>query len=168
MNSLEIASIISAPLVAASNAHSELCQATKDFIDSCMTIDGSVNRTPQEIAFEYERYSSITETTEYIVLRVPLICILTVPSLGIDNVSVDMTVEVNQVEDTTTQQQPGTSVIQRRPYIFRGQLSSTNKTLRKTNHSSSFTVAIQAKQQPQPEGLARLLDILNNKIEPDT
>jgi len=206
MMNMEIDTIISAPLVAASNAHTQLCQTTRDFIDSCMIIDtNEETRTPQVIEFQYERYTTsqeyqfedddgnvihtgtesslddnnidsntwtskvatgntIAEVLSGITLRVPLICILTIPSLGIDNVSVEMTVEVNEVTETTSQP---SNTLQRTPSIFKGQLSSTNKSSRKTNNSSSFTVSIQAKQQPPPEGLSRLLDMLNDQIAPE-
>jgi len=179
MDNIDISSIIAAPLLAASAAHAELCEATRQFIDSCMNVEGDT-RKPILIEFQYDYIEN--DTTNSTIIRVPLLSILSIPTLGIEQVNVDMTVEVNEITESTptnntisrgnrssraaaTNSNATNTLVQPtiQPLVL-GRLSSQNKVSRTTNNSSSFTVSISAKKQEQPEGLSRLLDMLNDAI----
>jgi hypothetical protein len=181
LSSLPLETLIGAPLMAASIAQVQLSNATCDYIKQVGFDD---NGNVKMISM------GLTETdasggTKNLLMNVPLITILNVPSLAIQTVSVDFTIEVDAMSEkkstSTTESTSafgikasagykgwwGGSFSGSTNYNTTARLSSLSSNNDKLNTKAKYVVHLEA-QDKQPVGLSKLLDRLtdNDKLVP--
>jgi len=180
LSALPLESLIGAPLMSACNAQVQLSNATCDFVKQ-MGFDNSGN--VQMITMGLTEIDASGVKHE-VAMNVPLITMLNVPSLSIQTVSIDFTIEVDAISEnkqtSATEKTSalgvkvdagykgwGASVKASTSYNTTARLSSTSANNDKLNTKAKYVVHLEA-QDKQPVGLSKLLDRLtdNDKLVP--
>lgn len=108
-------------------------------------------------------------------LKVPFISIVKVPSLFVDTVDITFDMEVKSSEEEKSSDDKNlsgdaTAKLKLGPFSvtanIKGSISSHRENTRKTDTSAKYHVEVHAVDQGMPEGLARVLDIINATIIP--
>ena len=164
---LPIADLIGTPLLAASDSQIRLAQSTSKFIESIAFND---DKTLKLADFTYTGVDETgAETSNKI--SVPFISIVKVPNLAIEKVDIIFDMEVKTSSSERQEDQKSGSVdgkIGWGPFSLsvKGSISSTKESTRSTDTSAKYHIEVHAADQGMPEGLSRVLDILNSTIVP--
>lgn len=173
---LPMRDLIGGPLIAAAEAQQNLASVAWDFYQKiafktddsgkptaeARTMDFTVNR-PVEIDGKIEMVPQE--------IQAPFIGLVPIPSLLIDRIDVDFQMEVTDtnVAKTSSSAEASTS-IKGGWWVAKaevsGKVSSSRDNTRTTNQTAKYQVHVTASQQPQTEGLSRLMDIMASCIEP--
>lgn len=140
-------------------------------------------------AFRFTRPSNVPQTlddngnptgpiqTETVELDVPLLAIVKIPALSIQTVDITFDMEVRNSETVKDSTQASASVsadasLGWGPFSMRvniqGSVSTSKENTRQTDQSAKYHVAVHAADTGMPEGLSRVLDIMNSAIAPTT
>jgi hypothetical protein len=123
------------------------------------------DKSPQVIA---------TETVE---LEVPLLAIVKIPALAINTVDITFDMEVKNSERTSESEDKKGSFsadasVGWGPFSLRvhveGSVATHKENTRQTDQSARYHVEVRAEDKGMPEGLARVLDMMNTAIAPKT
>lgn len=115
--------------------------------------------------------------TETVSLEVPLLAIVKIPSLSIDTVDIIFDMEVKNSESSkessdAAAKMAGDATIGWGPFSVsvhvEGSVASHKENTRSTDQSAKYHVELHAADKGMPEGLARVLDIMNSAIAPKT
>jgi len=161
---IPIAALVAAPLEAASEAQKQLALSTADFISKIgMKKDEDGKTSLQMVEFSFERpvetHDGIVRTR--VEAQAPLLSLVPMPSLAVEEVSVDFQMEVTEC-DAVMDKATGTE----RAGI-KGQITSSASKTRETNQSAKYQFHVVAKKQDPTEALGRLLDILATGVAPN-
>ena len=156
---LPIEQLISEPLVAAAEGQKTLAATTASFIQEVgMDKDGNT----KSVAFKYE------DGSESVALDVPLLSIINIPSLCVDTIDVEFDMEVST--QTASKSSTDSSATASASVgwgcwsaKFEGKVSHHSENSRKSDTSAKYSVSVKGKQE-KPEGLMKVLDMLNNSI----
>ena len=156
---LPIENLIAAPLLAAAEGQKTLAATTASFIQEVgMDKDGNT----KSVAFKYE------DGSESVALDVPLLSIINIPSLCVDEIGINFDMEVST--QTASKSSTDTSATASASVgwgcwsaKFEGKVSHHSENSRKSDTSAKYTVSVKGKQE-KPEGLMKVLDMLNNSI----
>ena len=174
---LPIEELVAQPLLAAARAQGKLAGVTTDFIQSvgmeekddgkmdARTVDFSFNRpvTHQDGSMSQEESK----------LSVPLLSVVNVPNLSITKAKVDFNMEVKSA--TVSKKEKEASATVKASYSawyspakvsFSGTVSSKDSSTRSTDNSAKYQISVEAEDKGAPEGLMRVLDMLNSSIQP--
>lgn len=104
-------------------------------------------------------------------VKAPLLGLVPIPSLLIDKVSVDFTMEVKTSSSTDKTTEKKASVGVKGSYWgwsvdFQASVSSSENRKRSSDQSATYTVNVTASQQPPAEGMSKLMDIMASCISP--
>ncbi|UPG85332.1 DUF2589 domain-containing protein [Luteibacter aegosomatis] len=181
---LPMADLIGSPLSAACEAQVKLAQATADFIKVIGFLPPAANdptgvgatRTAQ---FRFKRPvddptgAGIAE--EEVELEVPLLAIVKVPNLSITTVDVTFDMEVKssfsqkESEDKKAEfsadMSIGWGVFSAKVHVA-GSVATHKENTRTSDNSAKYHVAVHAEDKGMPEGLARVMDILQTACAP--
>lgn len=182
---LPMSDLIGGPLMAACNAQVQLAQATANFIQTVGFLPQADGQTgPQQIrqvAFQFNRPAGDapaadgTIPSETVSLEVPLLAVVKVPALSITNVDITFNMEVkNSTSDSTASSKEAKGSVDASvgwgPFSAKisisGSVSSSSKSERTSDSSAKYNVSVKAQDTGMPEGLARVLDIMNQAIAP--
>lgn len=183
---LPMESLIGGPLDAAVKANVMMAQSTADFINSVgfnQVDDGQNNGNlipgaPRMVDFDYERPGLDKDgarTVEMVKIRVPMLAIVPIPNLQVENVDItfDMEVKSSTMEKSSEDKQGSFSAAAKvgwGPFSatvkVQGSASSHKENTRTSDNSAKYTVNVTAKNQGIPEGLARVLDIMADAARP--
>ncbi|TKB47328.1 DUF2589 domain-containing protein [Ferrimonas sediminicola] len=180
---LPMADLIGGPLGAACDSQVSLARATSDFIDAVgMEADDQGNRQVRMVNFAFSRPEEIVQADGSVKLekvdydlQVPFISIVSVPNLQVDNVDVTFNMEVKSSFSQASQEDMKASLDAQTSFsagLFKikarvqGSVSSSKSSQRASDNSAKYEVAVSAKQADTPEGLSRVLDILQQSIAP--
>jgi hypothetical protein len=178
---LNIESIISAPLVAASKANVEMLRGqTRALLENCFTVNHetgahepvliqmSITRNVMEEVKNADIPVSPHSKEIQLTFSVPLLCIMPINSLAIDKVTVDFDMEITSV----TSRENDKGVISKQAQL-NGKISnqytpSDNNTKEqyKKQSTSNLKVNINAGQLPLPVGVLTILDLYAKAIQP--
>ena len=180
---VDIAGIIGAPLIAAAHANSMMAREQIKFLmDFCFTKKGEVYEpvmirmsmtravvNPPEKEGDAHSIRRIAATFE-----LPLLTVIPINSLGLENVQVDFDLEVTShiSRDTESQTQvPGNSTGPPRKEVrLMGKISSQDKDTAKAHYDNSSTsslkVSLKSGPLPLPLGLTSILDIYTKNLQP--
>ena len=156
---LPIEQLISAPLVAAAEGQKTLAATTAQFISEVgMDKDGNT----KSVAFKYE------DGSESVALDVPLLSIINIPSLCVDTIDVEFEMEVSTqsaCKSSTDSSATASASVGWGCWSakFEGKVSHHSENSRKSDTSAKYSVSVKRKQE-KPEGLMKVLDMLNNSI----
>jgi hypothetical protein len=101
----------------------------------------------------------------------PLLAIIPIPSIVLNKIHVTFDMAVTQTE-TNTSATEGSAELKAEAGMawwkvsVSGRISHKSEQTRKTDTTAKYTVEVEAGQAPTPEGLSRLLDILQSAIVP--
>lgn len=187
--------LIGAPLRAACDAQVMLAKASANFINDVgftpeidkdgKTLTGKL--VPRQVEFSFWQPKPIdpnapksadgSQTTQVqkVVLSVPFLSIVNVPSLMVKTVNVTFDMEVKSSEshkDDSSQEAGFEGTAKYNAGLFscevkvHGSVSSHQENTRSTDRSAKYHVDVQARDDGMPEGLARILDMLQKSIAP--
>jgi len=181
---LPMRDLIGGPLKAASDAQVQLANATANFIQVVgFNEDGSV-RTAK---FSFDRpvmaadsVSPPSQSTpqyqqEKVELVVPLLAIVNIPALNIKTVDITFDMEVKSSESSKSGSKYSAEMkahgeanygFFKASVDISGSVSSTNENTRSSDNSAKYHVEVHARDDGMPEGLSRVMDIMQSAIAP--
>jgi len=174
---LPMGELIANPLMAAAQAQGKLAGVTEKFIKEVGLESGNNGElSARTVDFKYDspvQDENGNTNIESRNLKVPLLAIVGTPNLSVKNVTVDfdMTVKSSTSNENTTKADVKTKVSYDNwwsPVKAEMTASVSNKSTntRKTDNSARYTVHCEARDDGAPEGLMKVLDILNSDIQP--
>ena len=168
---LDMQNLIGAPLTAAADASVSLARSTADFInDVGFEADGKVRTA----AFGYEKRTANEDGTsnlEEMKVAVPILAIVPIPNLQIDEVNVLFDMEVKQSEKSESSKDLGASLSGSARFgpvkvSVTGSVSAHSSNTRSSDNSAKYHVDVRATNHGTPEGLSRVLDMMSACVSP--
>ena len=172
--------LIGGPLKAACSAQVLLAKASADFIQdvgldtdatgkimSARTVDFSFNKPVQA--------ADGTTTMEKVDLQVPLLAIINTPSLSVKEAEVRFTMEVKSSTSSKTTSDSKADLTAHAKFnaglfscdvTIHGSVANHSENSRKSDNSAKYDVKVIARDDGPPEGLMKVLDMLNDAIAP--
>ncbi|MDE7063578.1 MAG: DUF2589 domain-containing protein [Lachnospiraceae bacterium] len=178
---LDMASLIGGPLRAACNAQIMMAAATTKFIEEVglEAPDSKGIRKVRTTSFSFTRAATDSEGKgvgqEEVSMNVPLLSIVKVPTLAIDEVDVtfDMEVKSSTSSESSSDKEgklEANAGLKIGPFHMdvkiSGSISCHEKNTRSSDNSAKYHVQVHARDFGMPEGLARMLDILATASAP--
>lgn len=185
---LPMDTLIGAPLTAACDANVKLAQATSDFIRTIgfgVDDDGKPTDKVRIAEFGYSRWEQVitgegeSEKIDYVEhpmnIKVPLLAIVNVPSLKVNNVDITFDMEIKSHDESKSSKAAEASVKASAgggwgPFSAKvevsGSVSTSQENVRSTDKSAKYHVQVVAEDSGMPEGLARVLDMMNQAVQP--
>lgn len=176
---LPMSDLIGGPLIAACEAQVTLAQATASFIDSVgMQTQADGTKKARTVEFSMERPNTQQDGTvvqEKVDIQAPLLAIVNTPALSVKNVTVDFEMEVKSSFSEKQSLDTKASVDATGSYGWgfakvsvkvHGSVSSHKESTRTSDNRAKYTVHVEARDDGPPEGLMRLLDIMNSAVAP--
>ena len=168
---LPMRELIAAPLIAAAEAQQELVATAWNFYKQIAFDDDG--KTARVLEFDIKRpiQQDGVMTTMPQSVKAPFIGLVPIPSLLIDRVDVDFQMEVTDTSNvkSTINAEVETKVSGKSWLIsaeISGKVTTARENTRMTNQTAKYQIHVSASQQPQTEGLSKLMDIMASCIEP--
>lgn len=172
---LDMKQLIGAPLEATADASINLARSTANFINTVgFQEDGSTRNT----SFKYNKKDVDDDgnvVDQEMSIDVPLLAIVPIPNLQVDEVNVlfDMEVKSSESHEDSSDKSgslKGTGKLGFGPFSVKatvsGSISSHSANTRKSDNSAKYHVDVRATNHGTPEGLSRVLDILAASVSP--
>lgn len=181
---LPMEDLIGGPLSAAVKSNTDLAKSTAAFIndigfEKVKDENGAIMPGPARMVdFVFERPGQDKEgnaTVEEVKMKVPMLAIVPIPNLQVDLVDITFDMEVKSstktVESSASKGEFSASMSAKIAFFsinasVSGSISSSKENTRSTDHSAKYHVAVKATNHGMPEGLARVLDIMNDAAKP--
>lgn len=178
---LPMKDLIVGPLQAACDAQTMLAAATANFIkDVGLTSEKDGSLAARTVDFSFDRAGAPDPTTgkssvETVDLKVPLLAIVNTPNLSVKEAEVKFTMSVSSSDssETTADSQAsmdGSTSINYGIFSMKvsvhGSVSSHSSNTRKSDNSAKYDVRVLARDDGPPEGLMKMLDMLQTAITP--
>jgi hypothetical protein len=187
---LPMGDLIGGPLTAACDSQIKLAQATAEFIrvvgfmppENANADDKFAVGKTRTALFRFKRpvdnrdpkdASAIAE--EEVEMEVPLLAIVKVPNLSITSVDINFNMEVKSSFSTKESNDYSASMsaelgvnwgVFSAKVNIQGSVSSHKENTRASDNSAKYTVSVRAEDKGMPEGLARVMDILQTAAAP--
>ena len=171
--------LIGGPLKAACSAQTLLAKASSDFIkDVGLNDDGKGNLSARTVDFGFNKpvqAADGTTTMEKVDLQVPLLAIINTPSLSVKEAEVRFTMEVKSSTSAKTTSDTKAELTAHAKYnaglfscdvTVHGSVANHSENSRKSDNSAKYDVKVVARDDGPPEGLMKVLDMLNDAIAP--
>ncbi|MBN3495479.1 DUF2589 domain-containing protein [Vibrio neptunius] len=174
---LPMESLIGSPLKASCDSQVMLARSTVDFIKD-VGLDGEKARTAD---FSYPRHvvtgkdglgNDIIEQ-EDVGLEVPVLAIVNIPNLMVDEVDITFDMEVKSSEASIEKSDSKGSYSAKVGWgplsvtaNVSGSVSAHKENTRSSDNSAKYHVNVHASQAGTPEGLSRVLDIIQDSVAP--
>ena len=168
---LPMRDLIGSPLAAAADASINLANSTADFINRVgFDKDGNV----RNVAFKYEKISKNEDGTlnlDAMKVDVPMLAIVPIPNLQVDEVNVLFDMEVKQSEKSDNALDLSAAASAKLNLgLFSvnvsGSVSVHQNNTRSSDNSAKYHVDVRAANHGIPEGLARVLDMMAANVAP--
>ena len=160
---------VTAPLLAAARSNMVLAESTLDYVQRLAYVDPSdPNSGPRMLRFQIERKYKKTDGgfgSELLKVEAPVLALLPVPALLVDEVQIDFATTVNQA---ITQSSSSSSKTETEQVKMSGQLSVQSDQTRKSDYRATYSFRLHASQQPATEGMNMLTDIMATAMTPST
>lgn len=168
---LDMGSLIGGPLTAAADASIMLADSTADFISHVGFDNNGKVRT---VAFSYQKRSANEDGTsnlDEMKMDIPMLAIVPIPNLQLDEVNVLFDMEVKQSESSQKSLDVGAGLngqLRLGPIkvSISGSVSVHQENTRKSDNSAKYHVDVRATNHGTPEGLARVLDMMAANVAP--
>lgn len=166
--------LVSAPLMAAARSNVALAKVMEDFIYAVgfeKDAEGKPTDKTLLITFNLQRPWQNPDTGEWdtqeITVSCPMIGLVPIPALLVDNVTIDFTTEVSSTSSSSSD----VSASMDASYGFgafkvSGSVTTASSRQRSSNQSAAYTFHVQADQQPATEGMGKLMDVMAACIVP--
>ncbi|MBQ2803042.1 MAG: DUF2589 domain-containing protein, partial [Lachnospiraceae bacterium] len=168
---LNMEQLIGGPLSAAADASAQLANSTAEFINRVgFDAEGKV----RTVAFGYEKRSvneDGTSNLDEMKVAVPMLAIVPIPNLQVDEVNILFDMEVKQSErQESSKDLSGSMSGSLNMGIVKvsvtGSVSAHQSNTRSTDNSAKYHVDVRATNHGTPEGLARVLDMMAANVAP--
>lgn len=168
---LDMENLIGGPLSAAANASTQLANSTADFINRVgFDNDGKV----RTVAFAYQKRSMNDDGTsnlDEMKVDVPMLAIVPIPNLQVDEVNILFDMEVKQSEKSEKSMDLGATItgtvnLGIVKVSVTGNISAHSANTRSSDNSAKYHVDVRATNHGTPEGLARVLDMMAANVAP--
>lgn len=173
---LDMHSLIAEPLMAACEAQSMLAASTAKFIQEAgleKAKDGKSEIKTTTFSFQRGLLVENGENigTQTVNMEVPLLAIVKIPILAIDDINVTFDMDVTSVECSEKSSDQGETRAENARIGFgsfsakvniKGSVASHEKNTRSADNAKKYQVSVDAKDAGIPEGLERMLEILAN------
>lgn len=173
-----MASYIGAPLQAVIESSIMSVKSTAEFIEEVgtkTTKDGKI--VPRNIPFFYNRTGYDQKTgesyAEKVRVEIPLISLVKVPNIEIHKIDYSFSLEIKSVTDSSLSNKTGKRLSEFQnprspmPKLY-GVISAPHTHTRRTNTSTKMQLDVQAEKSETTEGMARIMDLMNQSITPHT
>ena len=168
---LQMDQLIGAPLRAAADASTLLANSTADFINR-VGFDGQGK--VRTVAFAYQKHSvneDGTSNLDEMKVDVPMLAIVPIPNLQVDEVNILFDMEVKQSERQESSMDLGASLsgtvnLGIVKVSVTGSISAHQSNTRSSDNSAKYHVDVRATNHGMPEGLARVLDMMAANVAP--
>lgn len=168
---LKMDELIGGPLSAAADASKILANSTASFIKK---IGFDKDNKVRTVAFMFQKRSvneDGTSNLDEMKVDVPMLAIVPIPNLQIDEVNVLFDMEVKQSEKEESSMDIGASLtgtveVAMIKVSVTGNISSHSSNTRSSDNSAKYHVDVRASNHGTPEGLARVLDMMAANISP--
>jgi len=171
--------LIGGPLKAACSAQTLLAKASSDFIkDVGLNADTNGNMSARTVDFSFNKPvqgADGTTSLEKVDLQVPLLAIINTPSLSVKEAEVRFTMEVKSSTSAKTTSDTKAELTAHAKYnaglfscdvTVHGSVANHSENSRKSDNSAKYDVKVVARDDGPPEGLMKVLDMLNDAIAP--
>ena len=170
--SLPMRELIANPFKAACESQILLADEFIKYVDLLAFNDDGTTRI-----LEFKLDQTVTDGTTGkvsvmpIQVRAPLIGLVSIPSLLIDSINVEFTMEVKTSDTTTTSSSREASLgvsgsIWGFSVAFKASCKSSEERTRSSDQSATYKVVVNGSQQPPAEGMSKLMDIIASCITP--
>lgn len=171
LNSIPFSTLIGGPLTATVQAQAQAARTCIEFIESIgfdPAPQGSTIRPVKEVEFKYKKTAS-DGTTKDFVLTVPILAIVPIPYLRVDEVLIDFQAKLSDMvssEETSSLGASASLSFGWGPVHFRGSASYKNDKSSKSSSTQdySMTVKVRAVQAEIPGGMQKILDMLEAAV----
>ena len=169
---LDMKNLIGGPLTAAADANLLLARTTANFINE---VGFDADKKARSVLFKYNKQEP-TEDGNMIVqdmsVEVPILAIVPIPNLQIDEVNVLFDMEVKQCEKSESSMSGSGSFSAKVGWgpisvSISGSVSAHSSNTRSSDNSAKYHVDFRATNHGMPEGLARVLDIMAAAVSPN-
>ncbi len=169
---LQMDQLIGGPLSAAADASTLLANSTADFINRVgFDAEGKV----RNVAFGYQRRTPNedgTSSLDEMKVSVPMLAIVPIPNLQIDEVNIlfDMEVKQSERQESATDLSATLNASANFGIVkvnVTGSVSSHQSNTRSSDNSAKYHVDVRATNHGIPEGLARVLDMMAANVAPE-
>lgn len=168
---LQMDQLIGAPLRAAADASTLLAESTASFINK---VGFNANGKVRNVAFSYEKRSvneDGTSNLDEMKVNVPMLAIVPIPNLQVDEVNILFDMEVKQSERQESEMDLSASATASLNLgLFKvsvtGSVSAHQSNTRSSDNSAKYHVDVRATNHGMPEGLARVLDMMAANVAP--
>lgn len=168
---LDMGKLIGGPLTATAEASIMLANSTAEFINKVGFDDTGKVRT---VAFSYEKYTPNedgTSSLDAMKVDVPMLAIVPIPNLQVDEVNILFDMEVKQSESSKSSTDigvgfSGSANLGIIKINISGSVSSHKENTRSSDNSAKYHVDVRATNHGTPEGLARVLDMMAANVAP--
>lgn len=168
---LDMQQLIGGPLSAAADASTQLANSTADFINRVGFDENGKVRT---VAFAYQKRSMNEDGTsnlDEMKVDVPMLAIVPIPNLQVDEVNILFDMEVKQSEKSESSMDLGARITGTMnlgiiKVSVTGNVSSHSSNTRSSDNSAKYHVDVRATNHGTPEGLARVLDMMAANVAP--
>lgn len=165
---MDMGQLVSAPLVAACDAQMQLARSTAGFIQQVGVDEQGKTRTA---SFLYQQGTEGGKRQEMQV-EVPLLAVVPLPNLQIDEIGLTFDMEVRQSERKESEMQTqgnldGALGFGPAKVSMRGTVSSHSHHTRASDYSAKYHFEIRAANHGTPEAIERVRDLMLAGIVPD-
>ena len=155
-----ISELIAAPLKAAADAQLDLAMSTVEFIRTVgMESDAGGREKLRNLSFLLKSAGE-DGTERELSLSAPLLAVVPIPNLAVEEVSIDFQMEVTSTTREASEEKGDGSC----SLSVCGKVSSQASNTRQSNQSAKYQIEVKARRQDTPEGLSRLLDIMAQSV----
>ncbi len=174
---LPMEDLIGTPLSAACSANLKLAQATADYIQAVgfeYDEEGKPTKAIRKAEFRYSVPGPDNQPVEY-TISTPLLAIVPIPSLKVNNVDITFDMEVRSSESHKDSTDASASLTAtgsggwgpfKLSVSVSGSVSTHKENTRTSDKSAKYHVQVTALDSGMSEGLARVLDIMNKSVVP--
>ena len=178
---LPMKDLIGGPLQAACDAQTLLASASANFIkDVGLQADSNGSYAARTVDFGFTRPTQLADGTgsqEKVELEVPLLAIINTPSLSVKEAEVSFTMSVSSSTSAESSKDSeadldATASLNYGLFSLKvhvhGHVATHSANTRKSDNSAKYDVRVVARDDGPPEGLMKVLDMLNSAIAPTT
>ena len=165
--------LIGGPLRAAADASMQLADSTASFINK-VGFDENGNTRKASFQFEKKSFNEDGTTNEdEMKIDVPMLAIVPIPNLQVDEVNIlfDMEVKESEKSESATDLSAtasGSINLGIAKINISGSVSSHSSNTRSSDNSAKYHVDVRATNHGTPEGLARVLDMMAASVSPSS
>jgi len=174
---IPLADLIAGPILAACDAQVILAKAAAEFIDD-IGLQEQEDGTLKARTVDFTMNRPVTQPDGSIVqsemrIQAPLLAIINVPALSVKHITVDFEMEVKSSFQAKSSTDVKASVEAsasggwgpvKASVKFTGSVASHKENTRSADNRAKYSIHVEARDDGMPEGLGRLLDIMNDAV----